>query len=62
MINKAAKSRFIENVVALCKVHNLSLAHEDSQGAFIVTKYDENNIAWLRGAMVKEDRNAGSPV
>ena len=30
---------------------NLSLSHEDSHGAFIIEKYDEYNIKWLKNSM-----------
>jgi chitinase len=43
---------FLAEIVALCKRYGFSLGHEDTQGAFIVERYDEDNIQWLMDAMV----------
>ena len=42
---------FIDDIIKVMKKHNLSISHEDSHGAFIIEKYDECNIKWLKGAM-----------
>lgn len=42
---------FIEDIVKVMKNHNLSISHEDSHGKFIIEKYDEYNIKWLKNAM-----------
>lgn len=42
--------RFMEQVSRLCKEYNLSLAHEDRHGAFVIEEYKEENIEWLNGA------------
>ena len=41
---------FIKCVISLCKKFNLSIAHEDTQGAFIITDYSEENINWFKNA------------
>ena len=33
--------RFMEQVSRLCKEYNLSLAHEDRHGAFVIEEYKE---------------------
>lgn len=38
---------FLEDIKKVCEKHNLSIAHEDGHGAFIVENYDERNIKWL---------------
>lgn len=43
---------FIEDLIAVCRKHNKSLGHEDSHGAFLVEKLNEDNIGWLRAAQV----------
>ncbi len=43
---------FLAEIVALCKKYGFSLGHEDTQGAFIVEKYDADNIQWLMEAVV----------
>lgn len=48
------KSRnFLNELEALCIKYNLSISHEDSQGAFIIEDYNDYNMNWLRDAIVK---------
>lgn len=42
---------FIDEIIKVMKKYNLSISHEDGQGAFIIEKYDKNNIKWLKDAM-----------
>ena len=42
---------FIDEIIKVMKKHNLSISHEDSHGRFIIEKYDEYNIRWLKNAM-----------
>jgi len=42
--------KFISEVIELSKRHNLSLAHEDKQGAFIIEQFKPENITWLETA------------
>lgn len=41
---------FLEEIKSICEKHGFSISHEDWQGAFIIEKYDENNIDWLLAA------------
>ena len=41
---------FFDEINKLCKKFNLSISHEDSEGAFIIEKYNLKNIAWLKCA------------
>ena len=41
---------FLETIVALERATGLSLAHEDSQGVFIVHEYDDADTDWLMHA------------
>lgn len=41
---------FLEDVVSLCKKHNLTISHEDGHGAFIIEEYDKFNLEWLHQA------------
>lgn len=49
---------FIEEILDVCKRHDLSISHEDSQGAFIVEPYRCDLALWLRDA---HDATDGSP-
>ena len=42
--------QFIDGVVALSLQYNLSIAHEDFEGGFLIQPYKEKNINWLKGA------------
>lgn len=41
---------FIEDIIKVYKKHNLSLAHEDLYGGFVVQDYKEKNVEWIRQA------------
>lgn len=55
MKDKARK--FFKEYKELCERYNLSLAHEDYQGGFILEPYDENNIDWVKWAYIEEYGN-----
>lgn len=40
--------KFLKEIEKICKKHNLSISHEDSSGAFIIEKYNQDNIEWLK--------------
>lgn len=50
---------FLREIVKVCKDHDFSLSHEDTHGAFVVERYDEDNIQWLLDAMIGESVDAG---
>lgn len=41
---------FIDGIVALSMQYHLSIAHEDFEGGFLIQRYKEKNINWLKGA------------
>lgn len=43
--------RFLEEIEAICKKYDLSISHQDSQGAFIIEKYSDFNMDWLKDAI-----------
>ena len=46
---------FIEDVLAVCRKHGMSIGHEDSHGAFeIVRRLDAECADWLRNAHIAE--------
>lgn len=51
-IPREDKEKFINDIVKVYEKHGLSLAHEDSQGAFIIQEYKEDNIGWLRQTLI----------
>jgi hypothetical protein len=41
---------FIEEIISVCKKYNMSISHEDLQGAFEIKKHSKLNDEWLRQA------------
>ncbi len=41
---------FLAEIIEVYRRHNLSISHEDGEGAFIVTRYNEGNVDWLLNA------------
>ena len=46
---------FLKDYNDICKKHNVSLAHEDCHGAFIIQEYDEENIEWVESALIQSE-------
>lgn len=44
---------FLRDVLAVCEKHGFSIAHEDSQGGFIITPFDSGIADWLLAASVE---------
>ena len=42
--------RFKEDVIKLCEQYELSIAHEDGHGNFIIQDFRESNIEWFNNA------------
>jgi predicted Zn-dependent peptidase len=42
---------FLDALEKLCRAHNISISHEDTQGGFVLEKYDKKNIEWVRNAI-----------
>ena len=49
-VEDAKVDAFIEDVIAVCRQHGMSIGREDSRGAFVVEVLDETNFTWLRDA------------
>ena len=41
---------FLEEIMTVCVKHGLSIAHEDSQGAFLIKNFDIKYAKWLMEA------------
>ena len=41
---------FFKEIEELYRKHNLSISHEDGNGAFIIENYDAENLTWLKDA------------
>jgi len=42
--------KFLLDIKDVCKKHNLSISHEDGQGAFEIKTYNESLMDWLMAA------------
>jgi FAD/FMN-containing dehydrogenase len=38
---------FFDEVEAVCKKYGYSISHEDYHGAFVIQKFEQDNIEWL---------------
>lgn len=43
---------FLEDIIKICKKHNLSISHEDNGGSFIIEDYDIELSQWLLAASI----------
>lgn len=41
---------FLKDIEDVCKKHNMSILHEDSQGGFEIDEFDKYNLEWLANA------------
>lgn len=44
--------KFLNEIDKISKKYNLSISHEDGHGAFIIEKYDDYNIKWLKDCLL----------
>ena len=44
--------RFFNDIENVCKKHGYSIGHEDEHGAFLIEKYSDDNISWLKDANI----------
>ena len=54
LVDEPSTSPFLNDIIAVCKKHNLWLSHEDQQGAFAVVT--EPTQEWLEAATDARDR------
>ena len=55
MMKKPTKKviKFLQEIEEVCKKYHLSISHEDGHGSFIIEKYSDYNIEWIKEAMYK---------
>ena len=41
---------FLSEIIEVCKKHDLSISHEDYNGAFEIELFSQDNIDWLNAA------------
>jgi hypothetical protein len=53
---------FLNEIIEVCKKHNLSISHEDRYGNFEIEKLSQINIRWLLNAkdLTKKDKPCSS--
>ena len=49
-IKRAEVEAFLNEIEAVCRKHDLSILHEDTQGAFEIRRFDDQAMTWLRGS------------
>lgn len=50
---KDRAKNFFKEYEELCKKYNVSLAHEERRGSFILEPYDDMNIGWVKWAYIE---------
>ena len=45
---------FLNEIEGICRKYNMSISHEDCQGAFRIAAYDDYLIDWLRSANLEK--------
>lgn len=53
-MDKKKVEEFLQEIEEVCRKHNMSISHEDGHGAFIIERFDEFNIKWLKEAQIAE--------
>ena len=43
-------SNFYSEIEQVCRKYNMSISHEDGHGSFLIERFDEFNMKWLREA------------
>lgn len=49
-ISEEQANEFLSEIEELCRKHNISISHEDTHGAFILERFDEDLLEWLKYA------------
>lgn len=52
MINKKKLADFLDEIEAVCRKHQITIAHEDSNGGFLFDDFRQRNLSWLREGLV----------
>lgn len=47
-------SVFFNDIERVCREHNISIAHEDAQGQFVLERFKKENMNWLKDADTDE--------
>ena len=50
------RGSFIDDIVNIYKKYNLSLGHEDTEGSFKIENFSEENIDWIKEALLYEGK------
>lgn len=45
---------FLDEIESVCRKHGISISHEDGQGAFILEKFNERDMEWLKEALYSD--------
>ena len=49
---KDRAKNFFKEYEELCKKYNLTLAHEDCEGSFLLEQFNDDNIKWVKDALI----------
>lgn len=61
-LNEKQKA-FVEAVLTVCRIHGMSIGHEDEHGAFVIRPYKQSDQEWLRDANPPQEQvDAAKPA
>jgi len=52
MTKEERAKKFLEEIEKVCKKHNISITHQDHQGAFQLDEYKERYMRWFMSAEI----------
>jgi len=52
LTRKKEVDSFLKDLIKVYNKHNMSLAHEDNQGAFVIEKNKDENVKWVKSAII----------
>lgn len=44
---------FLDEIEKISRKYGLSIAHEDEQGAFLIDKFSDEKMEWLKAARIR---------
>lgn len=55
IITEKEKQLFLDDLMELYKKHNISIAHQDFHGAFIIERLNEYDVNWINDAYIENN-------
>ena len=43
-------NKFVDEIIEIEKKYHMTISHEDTHGAFLITPYNTNDVKWIKNA------------